>query len=329
MIINIFKNSQPASLVIIPVFMVAMWLLGWQTGGGLIVQNPMPLYNLVLWMMESAPAWFPGLIGFLLTTAQVFYLNHIIIKHEVLFKNSYLPALFYMLFLTFIPQFLSFNPVIITNTFLLLALDKIFRLYKSTNPLPLVFDTCFLIGVATLFYLPAISFFLLFAISILILKTFSWRDWMVGIVGLLLPFFFAFVYYFWYDGLDELKEKFFLNNIRQLIDTGGLALQGYRITLVVITLITILAIIRIRQNFYKNATRIRNYQQVIFMFMLVALLSLAFAGSVAVYRFSIVTIPLGTMISYYFLAAKKAWISEVIFWLLIATMAVNYVSVYS
>ncbi|MBL0074168.1 MAG: hypothetical protein IPP34_21170 [Bacteroidetes bacterium] len=49
---------------------------------------------------------------------------------------------------------------------------------------------------------------------------------MVGIVGLLLPFFFAFVYYFWYDGLDELKEKFFLNNIRQLIDTGGLALQG-------------------------------------------------------------------------------------------------------
>ena len=132
-----------------------------------------------------------------------------------------------------------------------------------------------------------------------------------------------------YDGLDELKEKFFLNNIRQLIDTGGLALQGYRITLVVITLITILAIIRIRQNFYKNATRIRNYQQVIFMFMLVALLSLAFAGSVAVYRFSIVTIPLGTMISYYFLAAKKAWISEVIFWLLIATMAVNYVSVYS
>ncbi|MBK9047338.1 MAG: hypothetical protein IPL74_11660 [Bacteroidetes bacterium] len=245
-----------------------------------------------------------------------------------MFKNSYLPALFYMLFLTFIPQFLSFNPVIITNTFCCLRSIKYFVYTKyqsiATGIRHLLFDWC------CYTVLSACNFiFLLFAISILILKTFSWRDWMVGIVGLLLPFFFAFVYYFWYDGLDELKEKFFLNNIRQLIDTGGLALQGYRITLVVITLITILAIIRIRQNFYKNATRIRNYQQVIFMFMLVALLSLAFAGSVAVYRFSIVTIPLGTMISYYFLAAKKAWISEVIFWLLIATMAVNYVSVYS
>lgn len=324
MIINIFKNSHPAALVIIPVFMAVMWVIGWQTGGGLVVQNPMPLYNLILWIMEGLPGWFPGLLGFLITTAQVFYLNHIIIKHEVLYKNSYLPALFYMLFLVLIPPFLSFNPVIISNLFLVFALDKIFRLYKSTNPLPLIFDTCFMISTATLFYLPAISFILLLAISVLILKTFSWRDWMVGILGGLLPFFFAFVYYFWFDGLDELKEKFFINKISQLLDPVGLALQGYRITLVVMTLLTILTLIRIRQHFYKNATRIRNYQQVIFMFLLVALLSLAFAGSVAVYRFSILTIPLATMISYYFLAARKAWISEVLFWALIGTMVVNY-----
>jgi hypothetical protein len=193
--------------------------------------------------------------------------------------------------------------------------------------LPLAFDTCFLIGVATLVYLPAISFFLLFATSVLILKTFAWRDWLVGLTGLLLPFFFALVYYFWIDGIQELKERFLIGNISQLIDAGGMVLQGYRITLVVVGILMGLTLYRISKNFYKNVNRIRNFQQVIFMFLLVALISLAFSGSAAVYRFAILTIPISIMVSYYFLAGKKVWINEALFWVLMATLVLNHLNV--
>jgi hypothetical protein len=151
---------------------------------------------------------------------------------------------------------------------------------------------------------------------------------MVGFTGLLLPFFFTFVYYFWMDGIDELAGKFFIGNIQQLWNTQGLVLQGYRITLGLVTIIFLLTLLRIRQNFYKNATRIRNFQQVIFIFLGVALLSLLFtSGSADVYRFSILVIPISTMISYYFLAAKKNWWVEVLFWSIIGVMIFNYVNV--
>lgn len=328
MILNLFKNSQPITFILIPVFLAIAWVSAAYGGSTFLVSNPMPLYNVVFGILSGLPAWAGGVFGFLLTTSQVFHLNYIVQKHEVLYKNSYLPALFYLLFIALIPQFLTFHPVLIANSFLLFVLDKLFKIYKNPAAMSLAFDSCFLIGVATLFYLPAIAFFLLFAISILILKTFSWRDWLVGLIGLSLPFFFTFIYYFWIDDLDEFSNKFFLRNIRQLWDPSGLVLQGYRITLGVVSVIFILTLGRIRQNFYKNVTRIRNFQQVIFIFLGVALLSLIFtSGSAAVYRFSILVIPLAAMISYYFLAAKKKWWTEFLFWTLLGLVIFNHVNV--
>ena len=289
----------------------------------------MPLYNVIFAFFSGLPPWVGGVFGFVLTTSQVFHLNYIVQKHEVLYKNSYLPGLFYMLFIAMIPQFLTFHPVLLANSMLLFVLDKLFKIYKNPAAMSLAFDSCFIIGLTTLIYLPAISFFLLFALSILILKTFSWRDLLVGLIGLSLPFFFTFIYYFWIDDLNAFSDKFFLRNIRQLWDTSGLVLQGYRITLAVISIVFILTLIRIRQNFYKNVTRIRNFQQVIFIFLGVALLSLIFtAGSVAVYRFAILVIPLSVMISYYFLAAKKKWWTEVLFWILLGLVVFNHVNVH-
>jgi len=328
LILNLFKNSQPVAFILVPVFLAAAWISASYGDSTFLVSNPMPLYNILYSFIGSLPAWAGGTFGFFLTLSQVFHLNFIVNKHEVLYKNSYLPALFYLLFVSMIPQFLTFHPVLITNTILLFVLDKLFKVYKNPAAMSLAFDSCFLIGLATLFYLPAISFFLLFAISILILKTFSWRDWLVGLIGLSLPFFFTFIYYFWSDDLGTFAQKFFLNNIRQLWDTSGLVLQGYRITLAVISVLFVLTLIRIRQHFYKNVTRIRNFQQVIFILLGVALLSLIFtSGSAAVYRFSILVIPIAVMISYYFLAAKKKWWTELLFWVLLGLVVFNHVNV--
>lgn len=328
MIVSTFKNSRPIALILIPVFMGAMWLLSWHGSAYFLVENPMPLYNMVVWLLSGMPKWLTGFLAFTIATSQVYHLNYVIGKHEVLYKNSYLPALFLVLFLGMLPQFLTFHPVLLTNSILIFVLDKLFKIYKNVAPLPTLFDSCFLIGIATLFYLPAITFMLLFGISVFILKTFAWRDWVVGFFGLILPFFFTFVYYFWNDGLAEFNSKFFPRDISHMLDTGGLLLQGYRITITVISVVFVLTFWRIRENFYKNATRIRNFQQVIFMCLLVALASLAFAGSAAVYRFSILAIPLATMISYYFLSAKKAWWSETLFWILVGTLVFNHVNSY-
>jgi hypothetical protein len=327
MIIRIFKESHPVSFIVAPVFVLLFLLVSWQGAGEYIVRNPMPLYDLVVASFSGLPEWISGLVVFLILVSQVFHLNHVIGKHEVLYKNSYLPALIYMILIVMIPQFMALHPVLLVNSILIFILDKLFRLYKNPVTLPLIFDLFFLGGVATLIYLPAIALFVLYVIAILILKPFSWRDWPVGLTGFLLPFFFAFLYFFWVDALPELQNRFMLDDISQYWDPEGMMLRGYRITIGLVAVIILLSIIRIRQNFYKNSNRVRSYQQVIFLFLMVGLLTLAVTGSASVYRFAIVTIPVSIMVSYYFLSSKKSWWSELVFWVMIATLILNHWSV--
>ena len=328
MIISTFKNSHPASFILIPVILVVLWWFSWHGVSENLVKNPMPIYNLVVEMISGFPLWVVGFLGCLITISQTFHLNYIVGKHDVLYKNSYLPALFLILLIGLIPSFLVFSPVLLVNSIFIFILDKLFKLYKSPAPLPIIFDVSLLTGIATLIYLPSISLMLLIAVAIFILKPFAWRDWLVGFLGVFIPFFFTFVFYFWSDGINELRQRFFPESISQLWDIKGLMLQGYRITLVVISILFVLTMVRIRQNFYKNVTRIRNFQQVVFIFLLVAIASLAFTGSVAVYRFSILAIPLAVMISYYFLSNKKAWWNEVLFWVMVGTLIFNHVNAF-
>ncbi len=326
MIIRIFKESHPAAFLVVPVFILVFLIVSWHGPGEFVVKNPMPLYDLVLMLTAQIPEWLSGALVFLLLVSQVFHLNYIIGKHEVLYKNSYLPALFMTIFMVMIPQFIAVHPVIFVNSILIFILDKLFRTYKNPYPLPLLFDTCFLIGIATLIYLPSVSLFVLFVIAVLILKPFAWRDWLVGITGLLLPFFFAFLYYFWHDSLKLFQSKFLFSDLGKYWDPVGLVLRGYRITIVVVTLVFVLTMIRIRQNFYKNSNRVKSYQQVIFIALLISLASLAVTASASAYRFAILTIPVSIMVSYYFLSAKKSWFSELVFWILIGTLVMNHVS---
>ena len=325
--LNLFKNSQPVSYVLVPAFLALVWLAGWLGGSSVIMTNPKPLYALLLKFVILLPSWFPALLGIALVTTQAVNLNYLVGRHEVLYKKSYLPALFFIIFASIIPSFTSFQPVLIVNTILIFVIEKLFRLYKSASPLPLIFDACFLIATASLIYLPAIAFVLLFIISVLILKTFAWRDWFVGLLGLMLPYFFMALFYFLVFDLDLFFRELMPGNILTMWETEAIILKGYTVTIIVVLFVFLITINKIRVNFYKNATRIRNFQQVIFIFMVVAIITLALTPSYGSYRFSILAIPLAVIISYYFLASKQSWWNEVLFWSLIATLTFNYISV--
>ena len=100
----------------------------------------------------------------------------------------------------------------------------------------------------------------------------------------------------------------------------------YRISLTFLSLFFIITVLRIRSNFYKNVTRARVYQKVIFIYLGVAFATLAVAGSDSLYRFSILTVPLAMMFGYYFLAVKKAWWGELLFWTMFGLLITNHLT---
>jgi hypothetical protein len=324
MILNIFKRSQPVSFVILPVAGAILWITGWMDHSGMVITNPMPLYYLTIWTINPLPFSFAGVISLALVISQVFHFNSIVQKHEVLNRTSYVPALTFFLMSAMIPAFTTFNPIIFANSILLIVIDKTFRIYKNPNPVPLIFDSCFLIGVATMFYLPAIIFFLFFITCLFILKTVAIKEILISITGILIPFIFVVTWYFMTGTMEELYSKITYRPIGQLYNPEGLELQGHTLTIILITILFFTSLWKLRTGFYKSIIKVRRFYQLFFVFIIAGIISLLFSPTESPYRFMILVPPLSIFISNYLVSVTKNWWSELFFWLLVSLIIFNY-----
>lgn len=311
----------------IPVFMAVLWISAWVGAPPVYeVRQPMPLFQVISDLVSHLPEWLTYLILYALTTWQVFQINRLLEKHEVLYKNTYLPGLAYILLICFFPGFLTFHPIHLVNTLMLIAMDKMFRTYKNPAPGALIFDSFLIVSVAALIYLPAAALILLLFSALFMLRTASWRDLIIAITGFVIPPFLTGVYLFWRGTLDRYLQPLMERAPSSFIDISWMTRFDYRISLGFLLLFFLLTVIRIRSNFYKNVTRARVYQQVIFIYLGVSMATLAVAGSDALYRFSILTVPLSVMFGYYFLATKKAWWRELVFWAMTGLLVANHLA---
>ncbi len=322
--LRLFKTHQIYPVVPLVVVAIAMWVLSWGSHFNVLETNGMPLYDLVFRVLAPGGLRAYAIVGFLLFVSQAIHLNFIVNKHEILYKDTWLPALSYLIIGSIFPQFLWFHPILLVNSVILFAIDKIFSLYKNPSALALAFDSSFLLGLAILFYAPAVSLFIFFALCILLLRPFSWRDWFVGITGFTMPVFFAFLYYFINDRFAEYYNKLFTSSINSHIEFANIYPKEYSISVIFIAILFALAIFRLQSNYFKNVTKSRLIQQLILLFILVGALMVMASPDAQLFRFSILAIPVSIYIAYYFLSGKKPWVVEVMFVLLLGVWVYNY-----
>lgn len=324
MLIRAFRSTGFLPVILLVVLSGALWTISYTHTYKIVEANGMPFYSLVTGLMKYLPAWAGPLLGVILVNLQGIHLNLILNKHEVLYKQSWLPALLYVVLASLLPAFLWLHPLLFVNSILLFALDRIFSLYKSSSPMSLAFDGAFLLSVAALFYLPAAVLGIFYLLCILILRPFSWREWTVGIIGLLLPFFLAFLWYFLNDQLLRFYEQVFISGIKRQIDLRQIFNIGYSFSLAVVGVLFVLALLRLQINYFKNVTKARLIQQLLILMIPVCLLSVMVSRDELLYRFSTLALPLSVYLAYYFLSARKIWISECLFLLLAGSLVYNY-----
>ena len=324
MLTRLFRSTQISALVVLGVLALVMGWVSYSFHFRIVPSNNTPFYNLILRFYSGLPVSVYFITVMILVISQALHFNWILNKHEVLYKASWMPAAVYLLISTILPPFFWFQPLIFANSILLFAIDKLFYLYKNEYPLAFEFDSCFLMALASLFYFPLIIFIVFYIVSILILRPFSWRDWIVGILGFGLPFFFAFVYYFWNNMLMSFYERVFISGIKRQIELHSVFVQGYTFTLVLVAVVSALAIIRLRANFYKNVSKTRLNQQVTIFYFACAVLTILVSREELLYRFCILSLPLSIFIAYYLLSGKRIIIAELILYLFIGSWVYNY-----
>lgn len=168
----------------------------------IIPQNTAPLYQLFLFIIAHN-VYLQLSIAFILTITSALLLNQIATEFELTEKISQLGTLIYILFSGAMISYTTMNAALIVNLLMLFLLQSLFKVSESKEPIPLVFNASFVLGVASLFYLPALLFILLLWVALMVFRVSQWRNFIVSLVGLVLPFVFAFTWYFWNDETAE------------------------------------------------------------------------------------------------------------------------------
>ena len=259
----------------------------------------------------------------LLIFFQALILNQIIIKHKFFHGSSYLPAFFYVILMSLFAEFVTLNEVLIANTFLLFALEKLFVISKKERPLVQIFDTGILLSIASLFYLPSIFFFLHFFVIIALLRTFVWREWIIGLSGIIIPHFLVGTYFFLTDQLPLFIEYHITDQIR--LSTFELRYNAIMLASAgLVLLLVLLASFMVQASFLRSVVQIRNYFVIVFWSLIISILSILIQPDYKMTHYILLAIPVSILLGYYFGELRSHLLAEILATSLLLLVCANH-----
>ena len=171
------------------------------------------------WLIEwvGHEGFLPGLVATLLLFFQGILINVIVTRQRMADEVTLFPGLFFILLSSVFPEFLSLNPILIANTFYLLAINELFQAYQKYAASNHIYNTGFWIAFASLFYFSYVYLLVLAFIGLSILRAFKFRERLVLLVGIFTPFFLLGTYSFITDQFEEARQLALFNHFAFLI----------------------------------------------------------------------------------------------------------------
>jgi hypothetical protein len=195
MFFRIIKSNNPLLLFVIPFVALLMWL-GTIMHPVVISKEyslTMPFVSFLGNLANQSPLVSVFVVIGLLVLIS-FYLMHLNTRFMFIKERTYLPAVFYILLASSYLPIQSFNPALISSVILIFAFQRLFKVYRREKLSYEIFDSAVLISLASMCYAPASAYFLIIWIALLIFRSFSWREWLLSLVGFVLPYFLGTVY---------------------------------------------------------------------------------------------------------------------------------------
>lgn len=321
MIINTFRKAQAYNYVllgaVILLLRLAVLLNPDLYKGNVVYQPFVKLLVFFQFDLLSNPVY-NILITALVVFVQAVIFGRIITRHNFFNKTSFLPELMFAVLCSMFTPFLTFSPIVFCNFFLLWILDRIFSLYRTQYTLKSVFDMGFIIALGSLLYFPFLFIFPIVWYSLVVFKAFSWREWLTGLIGLIVPYIILGTWYFWNDDFNDfyhlwLPFKFVLPQTLMIDRDDYWALIPLGIVL-------LLSLNQVRVLFFKNVVHVRKSLQCLGFLVLLIVATYFLLPDQRITQLILAAAPLATFMTFYFISAKVRWFYEFVFTLLIVSI---------
>ncbi len=253
-------------------------------------------------------------IAFVLLILQAAVFNKICIEHDVIYTHTYLPAYFFVLINSLFFENLTLNSVVLGNTFVLIALSFMFRIYQSKEDSKQIFSAAFWMACAGFFIPEMVLSFLFIIPGILIFKTITLRDILTVFSGMFFPFLFFYGISYLYTG--NVNISLFDNDVRIDFSNDWFQYTSF----LVIMVLAVMGIGKGIVNYFKNKIKTRRIFSLQVLFLI-------FSGLICLVKYShikiyhvILVFSTCALISYFLVGSNQRKIKEFMNLMLIAVV---------
>lgn len=284
-----------------------------------------PLAQLLFHWLNNNPFYVGN--QFLLSSFLVFFqallLNYISTDNSILYKDSLLPAFFFVIINSIYPQQLVLSPQMIANSFLLLMLFRICYLYESESPILLVFDSGVLLGIGLQFNYDMLVYLPFILLSIITMTSFNFRYLLVAIIGIIVPAYFLGVIFYLTDQLGPFIQSFQYSIQKSYFNTPNLPIQKLTTWLSFIPPF-VFSFFHLQSNYFRNRVKTRRLQLTMGILLLFGIFSLYAENQSFIYAIPFLSSSLALAIANYFISHKRFWLKELLLFTTLATIILNH-----
>ena len=313
--IRMFLENRVLVLLFLPFIVGIYFLLNFQTG--YYVQSP--VHNFGLWSnFFSGDSWIYSFLSFIIITLNAISLNWVFNKNEFLERNSYIVSLLYIVTMSFYHSFYIMDGLLLAHLFFILMFVQFLQIKQTSDARIYVFNGCFLAGLSSTFHPPMMLGLPFFIAMPIIIRSFNFREFFIGIIGFGLPLVYGFVNLLFQK--NSLAFSFFTYFEQPKLHAD------FVITLIVISFLFSLSIFSLPSRLQKSSLRLKNQVRLIWVFIFITIIfgGLNFYYFLEIEHFSLLMIPISLLLSYSFLDKNYGIIATIFFYLTIIYSVIKF-----
>lgn len=210
--------------------------------------------------------WWTGIPAAFIVGLNAVQLNALFNRHEFLDRNNYGPALFYVVLMSFSVSFYQFDALLIVHTCWLQVVRILFHMHPNQDNRKQAFNASIFAGLSAAFFPPSAGLFVFLWLAIWALKSFSLREWIVLLIGFLLPVFNGLIFW-WFSG-----HTIGLNVLRNTNSPVHYQAIIYYISSAAVLTLFLLSLIGIRVRLLKSSIRFKKMNRALIWILIGAVL---------------------------------------------------------
>jgi hypothetical protein len=135
--------------------------------------------------------------------SQAIRFNMVLTQLKMFHNNAYTTAMAYVLLSGVLTQWCTISSALVANYLLIWLFIKLSRLYNHPSPKTLLFNTGLIVGISVICFHPTAILILLVLFALAVVRPFVLAEWVILLMGILLPFYFLVSWLFLNDEFSK------------------------------------------------------------------------------------------------------------------------------